>query len=106
MRAGYQPILTPLSSILDCGATRSLLSAPLTALKLAVCQTCPPPARDTYSSSQPSQALERGFQRALKLTRDELREGSRQERGCAAAKMKEVGQADRQMDRLIDRQTT
>ena len=64
---GTGPPSLPLYSILGFGVAGSLLLAPLTPLKLAkpaVCQACPAPARDTYSSSQPSQAGERGFQRA------------------------------------------
>lgn len=93
-------------------ASRSFLLAPLTPLKLekpAVCQACPD--RNTYcfpiAEEAGERVLEKGFKSykgPARVTRDNLREGSRREKGCISARMKELRQTGRQ--RLTGKQTT
>lgn len=87
-------------------ASRSLSLAPLTPPKLAkpaVCQASP--NRNTYCFPIAKEAgeriLEKGFEsykRPARLTRDNLREGSRKEKGHTSARTKELRQTSRQRD--------
>lgn len=87
-------------------ASRSLLLAPLTPPKLAkpaVCQACPD--SNTYclpiAEEAGERVLEKGFESykgPARLTRDNLREGSRKEKRRTSARMKELRQTGRQRD--------